>query len=292
MLIECIKIMKSKSFYLSFLALAMIVTIAAFSGSITHKEEYLLVESIYNKNKNISNLVSPHKQWIGVSGASNFASSLYYFIFPLLISIVLVDSIYREKASGNQNYLFIRMSQKKYYVVKFVTTYITAFLFFTVPLVLGVILVNLFTNHWDYSTYATSYRSLVEGTTKLPDDVFKGDVRSIFSNLLEISPYAYIAVYYVLGGLFASGYICMGLALSMFIENHYLVLFMPQIIYLACWAFLAVIGKPQWDPFHLISPGQGVEGLTITAIIMTLLLQQLIAIVIYLIGARKNHDVL
>lgn len=292
MLVEYKKLLKNKNFYLSFIALVLIVIIAVITGVKTHKEEYLLVGNIYGKNEDVLSLVSAHKQWLGFAGASNFASNLYYFIFPVIISIALGDSIFRERISGNQNYMFMRMNRKKYYTVKFATTYITAFLMFVLPLFLGVLLVNLLTNQWDYTAYAASYKSLVEGTITLPDNLFIGDIKPLFSDLLIMSPYVYIAFYYVLGGLFASGYICMGLALSMFIKNHYLVVFMPQIIYIACWGLLAVLGKPQWDPFNLISPSQGVQQLSITAIIVTLFLQHFIALVIYFIGVRRNRDVL
>ncbi|QPR69486.1 NADH dehydrogenase FAD-containing subunit [Lysinibacillus macroides] len=292
MLIEYKKLLKNKNFYLSLFLLILIVVIAVFIGVNTHKEEYQLLERIYEKNATVLSLISPHKQWIGFSSASNFASSLYYFFFPAIISIALVDSIYREKRSGNQNYLFMRMNRKKYYTIKFATTYITAFLLFVLPLLLGVILINLFTNHWDYAAYATSYKQLVEGTIILPDDAFKGDILDLFSDFLITSPYVYMIFYYVLGGLFASGYICMGLALSMFIKNHYLVIFMPQIIYIACWGLLTALGKPSWDPFNLISPRQSLEQLSVTAIIVTFLLQHLLAFAIYFIGIRRNRDVL
>lgn len=292
MFAEYKKLLKNKNFYLSLFGLVLIVVIAVFTGVNTHKEEYLLIDNIYGKNEDVLSLVSPHKQWLGFSSASNFASNLYYFIFPLLISIALVDTIFRERISGNQNYMFMRMNRKKYYTVKFATTYIAAFLLFILPLFLGVVLVNFLTNQWDYTAYAASYKGLVEGTIILPDNVFTGDIKPLFSDLLVMSPYVYIVFYYILGGLFASGYICMGLALSMFIKNYYLIVFVPQIIYLACWVLLAVLGKPQWDPFYLLSPSQSLGQLSITAIIVTMILQHFITFVIYFIGVRRNRDVL
>jgi len=78
----------------------------------------------------------------------------------------------------------------------------------------------------------------------------------------------------------------------MFIKNRYLVIFMPQIIYIACWGLLSVLGKPQWDPFNLINPRQGLEQLSITSIVVTFLLLHFIAFVIYFMGVRRNRDVL
>lgn len=128
---------------------------------------------------------------------------------------------------------------------------------FILPLCLGIVLVNLFTNHWDYTAYANIYKGFVEGTLAIPDNaisVFKGDIQPLFSDLLSMSPYAYVAVFYIIGGLFASAYVCLGLALSMFIKNYYLLIFMPQIIYTSLW-FLAA-NHPKWAPFLLFSPGR------------------------------------
>ncbi len=161
---------------------------------------------------------------------------------------------------------------------------------FVLPLCLGVILVNLFTDHWDYTSYATSYKGLVNGTIYLPDTIFQGDIRSLFSDLLSISPYLYTVVFYIIGGLFASAYICMGLAFSMFIKNYYLLIFTPQIIYTSIW-FLAV-EEPALAPLFFISPSPGVVGVSLSIIVSEFLLQILFSLVIYFIGIRKHADVL
>jgi len=294
MLIEYKKLLKNKNFLLSFFALMLLVGISVLIGVKEHNEEYSLTERIYHQHydehivKDVLSFVSPHKQWLGFT--NNFASELYYLLFPLLISIALVDSIYRERKSGYQHFIFMRMDRWKYYTAKFATTFLTAFFMFVLPLCLGLVLVNLFTHHWDYTSYATSYKGLVNGTIYLPDTVFKGDIRSLFSDLLSISPYLYAAVFYIIGGLFASAYVCMGLAFSMFIKNYYILIFSPQIIYTSIW-FLAV-DKPALAPFFFISPISGIEGVSMTIMVTEFLLQILLTFVIYLFGMKKHEDVL
>lgn len=297
MLLEYKKLFNNKNFYLSICALVLLVVIAVWIGVKEHNEEYLLSERIYNQHfekpivDDMLNFVSPHKQWLGFT--NNFASQLYYLIFPLLISIALVDSIFRERKSGYQHFIFMRMDRRKYYTAKFASTFLTAFFMFVLPLCLGVVLVNIFTNHWDYTAYANIYKGFVEGTLAIPDNVlsaFKGDIQPLFSDLLSMSPYAYVAVFYIIGGLFASVYVCMGLALSMFIKNYYLLIFMPQIIYTSIWFLVANHAK--WAPFYFLAP-EGIHGdNSISIMIIEFLLQIFITFVIYLIGMKKHEDVL
>ncbi len=297
MLIEYKKLFKNKNFYLSVCALILLVVIAFVIGVKEHNEEYQLTERIYSQYyeeeivEDVLIFISPHKQWLGFT--NNLASELYYLLFPLLISIALIDSIYRERKSGYLLFTFMRMDRRKYYIAKIATTFLTAFFMFVLPLCLGVVLVNLFTNHWDYTDYSDIYKGFVEGTLAIPDNaisVFKGDIQPLFSDLLSISPYLYVAVFYIIGGLFASAYVCLGLALSIFIKNYYLLILMPQIIYTSLWFFGT--NHPKWVPFFFLAP-EGIHGdNSISIMVVEFLMQISLAIVIYVIGMRKYEDVL
>ncbi|MFJ7662874.1 NADH dehydrogenase FAD-containing subunit [Lysinibacillus sp. NPDC097162] len=297
MLIEYKKLFKNKNFYLSVCALILLVVIAVVIGVKEHNEEYQLTERIYSQYyeeeivEDVLIFISPHKHWLGFT--NNLASELYYLLFPLLISIALIDSIYRERKSGYLLFTFMRMDRRKYYIAKIATTFLTAFFMFVLPLCLGVVLVNLFTNHWDYTAYANIYKGFVEGTLAIPDNaisVFKGDIQPLFSDLLSISPYLYVAVFYIIGGLFASAYVCLGLALSIFIKNYYLLILMPQIIYTSLWFFGT--NNPKWVPFFFLAP-EGIHGdNSISIMVVEFLMQISLTIVIYVIGMRKYEDVL
>ncbi|WP_461201867.1 NADH dehydrogenase FAD-containing subunit [Anoxybacillus sp. TBDG-1] len=285
-----IYIIKNKNFYISLLCLVLIVVFSVITGLRNYHENINLVQRIYPDNENVLGLVSPHKEWVGLS-SQNFFSSLYYFLFPLLISVALADSIYAEKSSRNISYQLTRINRKIYYWRKFLFTYISSFLLFIIPLIFGVILVNFFSDTWDYSFYSNMYKRLINGTVEFSDNVFQGDKKDIFSSLLSVSPYVYIFVYYIMGGLFASGYVCIGLASSLVIKNRYFVILFPQIIYTVSWALFTILGKLNWDPFNFLDPKQPVEGLSYGPIFIAFLLQLFVAFGLYVYGVKKNDDV-
>ncbi|WP_031405921.1 NADH dehydrogenase [Geobacillus vulcani] len=293
MYIELRKLLKNRNLYISVACLLLLVIGAVVLGVKDYRENVQLLERIYHDNPNVFALASPHLEWVGLGGFHfNVLSSLYYFLFPLLLSIPLVDSIDRERKSGNVHYQLTRMGRGAYYRRKFMFTYISAFFLFLLPLVLGVVLVNLLTNHWDYSSFSQAYRQLIAGTLPLPDNSFEGEKKTLFSSLLEISPYWYTLVYYVIGGLFASGYVCLGLGCSLLLKNRYLITLMPQIIYMLCWAVLTIIGQLAWDPFNFLLPSQPVEGLSYWKMAIVFVLQLLIAVGVFSYGVKKSEDVL
>ncbi|KAF0993770.1 hypothetical protein BJQ97_00395 [Geobacillus sp. TFV-3] len=290
---ELLKLLKNRNLYISAACLLLLVIGAVVLGVKDYRENVQLLQRIYHHDPNVFALTSPHLEWVGLGGYRfNVLSSLYYFLFPLLLSIPLVDSIYRERKSGNVHYQLTRMGRNVYYRRKFLFAYISAFLLFLLPLVLGVVLVNLLTNHWDYSSFSQAYRQLVNGTLPLPDNSFEGEKKRLFSPLLEISPYWYVLAYYVMGGLFAGGYVCLGLGFSFLLKNRYLITLMPQIIYMVCWAALTITSQLGWDPFNFLIPSQPVEGLSYWKIVIVFVLQLLIAVGVFSYGVKKSEDVL
>ncbi|GCD82640.1 NADH dehydrogenase FAD-containing subunit [Parageobacillus thermoglucosidasius] len=290
---ELLKMVKNKNFYIGVACLLLLVIGAVVTGVKEYNEYVKLLQRIYHHNQNVLALTSPHFAWIGLGGYSfNVLSALYYFLFPLLLSIPLADSIYRDQSSGNLHYQLTRMGRGVYYRRKFLFAYISAFFLFLFPLLLGVVLVNLLTNHWDYSSFSHAYRQLMDGTLQLPDNSFEGEKKTLFSSLLAISPYWYIFVYYVIGGLFAGGYVCLGLAFSLVMKNRYLITLLPQIIYMVCWAVLTITNKLGWDPFNFLVPSQPVEGLSYHKIVIVFAFQFMMALGVFWYGVKKNEDIL
>lgn len=132
MIIEFKKLVKNKVSYISIGSLLLIVIAAVWSGTGEFQEEHALIQRLYHDYPDALALVSPHQYWIGLSDV--FFSSLYYFLFPLLISLPIVDTIYNEKMSGQLSYGFIRMSRTSYFSRKIGFAFVASFLFFVIPL--------------------------------------------------------------------------------------------------------------------------------------------------------------
>lgn len=289
MLIELKKLVKNRITYISVGSLLLIVIAAVWSGESEFQDERALNQRLYQDYPDALTLVSPHQYWVGLSDV--FFSSLYYFLFPLLIALPIVDTIHKEKRSGHLHYELIRMSRFSYFSRKILFVFIASFLFFVTPLIIGILLLNVMTGKWDFSDYAQVYNKLSGGTAVLADNVLSSQLKVLFSDYMGVSPYLYITVYYVIGGLYAGVYTCFGLSASLLINNRYLILFMPVCLYLGCWIVFSLLGLLAWDPFNFLDPRQPVNGLSYLPFIIDFSVLLFITVFLYIVGVRKYSDV-
>ncbi|WP_248927985.1 NADH dehydrogenase FAD-containing subunit [Paenibacillus hamazuiensis] len=290
MLIEWQKLLKNKATYISLSALILVVGLAAWSGAGMFRSEYDVIKRVNGHFPDAVALISPHQYWIGLSNA--FFSSFYYFIFPLLVALPIVDTIYNEQVSGNLHYQMIRTNRRAYFWNKFIFTFVISFVFFVIPLLIGVGLVNLLTGTWDYTGFSAAYDKLIRGTAVLGDSTSLSLKKELFSDLLSVSPYAYIMVYYIIGGLYAGAYSCFGLALSFFVQNRYLILIMPLCLYLGGWMIFTLLRLLPWDPFNFLDPRQPVNGLHVLPVVIDFGMLMLAVAFLYMLGVRKTRDIL
>ena len=290
MIIEWRKFIKNKVTYLSVGVLLLMVGLAVWTGFNMFQEEYDLSQTLDKGYPDSMALVSPHLFWVGHSDA--FFSTFYYFIFPLVVGLPLVDSIHKEMRSGYLNYILVRHHYRGYFVKKLTFTFIISFALFVIPLVIGLILMNILTGTWDYSGFTAAYNKLINGTAVLSDDTGLSQKREMFSDLLQISPYAYMLAYYIIGGLYAGAYSCFGLASSFFFRNRYLILFMPLCLYLGGWLSLSILQLLAWDPFNFLDPRQPVTRINLLPIVIDFVILMALSISLYTFGVRQNRDLL
>ncbi len=289
MIIEFRKLFKNRITYISFFSLLLIVIGNVWSGIRNYREDVALAYRLYPDYPDSLALISPYQYWAGMS--NTFFSSFYYFIFPLLIALPIVDTIYRERTTGNLHYQIIRMSRFSYYLKKILFSYGVSFLFFIAPLIIDMLLINLITGQWDYSAYSQAYKKLLNGTAIVGDGTFRSQLKTLFSGLMEISPYLYVLVYYIIGGLYAGAYTCFGLAASLFIKNRYLILFIPICLYLGCWIMFSLTGFLAWDPFNFLAPTQPVSRMSYLPFIVDFAVLMIATVILYFVGARKQVDI-
>ncbi|MED2942821.1 NADH dehydrogenase FAD-containing subunit [Bacillus swezeyi] len=289
-MIEFEKLIKNKLTYVSLFCLMLIVAGSVWTSVSEYKETYSLYKNLYHQYPDALGMLSPHQFWLGMS--DSFFSSFYYFIFPLLIAIPIVDTIFQEKVSGYANFILTRKSRFSYYVKKFVCAFLFGFMLFIIPLICGIILINGLTGQWDYSNFSFIYEKLLKGTAVFPDNVFEGQKRDLFSNAMIMSPYLYISIYYIVGAFYAGMYMCFGLALSLFIKNRYLLLFAPLMLYLGVWVLCSLLGVLYLDPYDFLDPRQSIQRLSYWPILIDFVLLFIITGILYLSGVKKNSDLL
>ncbi|PZD94769.1 NADH dehydrogenase FAD-containing subunit [Paenibacillus sambharensis] len=288
--VEWQKLFKNKMTYLSLIALQVIALLAIWKGAAYFSEEYDLAARLYHDYPDALALFSSHQYWVGLS--DTFFSSFYYFVFPLLVSLPVVDSFYKEKATGYLNFELLRVSRRAYFAKKFLFVFVSSFFIFTIPLVLSMLFANAMSGNWNFESYSTAYSKLINGTAALPDtNIFFSQEKLLFSELLQSSVYLYILVYYFIGGLFAGVYACFGLAVSLFLNNRYLILFIPMSIYLGMWTIFTLLGLLAWDPFNFLDPRQPVSKLSYASMIVMFGLLLAVTITTYFIGVKRQRDV-
>lgn len=292
MRIEFEKFIKNRLTYVSFTLLVLIVIAATWTGFQEYKVEYSLGMSIFKGFPDSQALISSHNFWIGMYNPVGHLGQFYYFIFPLLVGIPIVDTIYKERISGTINFELTRRSRFTYYLNKIIFVFVTAFFLFVIPLLLGIILMNLLTGQWDFSAYSEAFNKLINNTAKLADDTSVGQKIELFSSLLATSPYLYILVYYIIGGLYAGAYVCFGVAASLYLRNRFLILFMPFILYIGGWIAFTVLGLLSWDPFNFLLAGQPVENISYLPIIIDFIILLAVSLILYVRGAKRQYDVL
>ncbi|MGJ5835540.1 ABC transporter permease [Bacillus altitudinis] len=285
---EIRKLIKSKLLYFVLLVSFLIALANAIMGSIQYHTDSALYNRLYSEFPDAIAMVSAHQYWMGLS--DSFFSSFFYFIFPLLIGIPIVDSIFREKSSGNVEYILVKESRLSYYSRKFIFTYFSGVILFALPLLFGILISNLFSGQWDFAAYTEVYKKMINGTASFADNVFDGQKKEMFSDLLAKSPYLYIFIYYLIASLYAGMYVCFGLAISLFLKSRYLVILSPLILYLGFWLLCSLIGKVSIDPFNFLDPRQPVNNLSYSSFYIHFIVGMLTIVIIYIIGVKKNSD--
>ncbi|MFS3912960.1 NADH dehydrogenase FAD-containing subunit [Bacillus australimaris] len=285
---EIRKLIKNKLLYIVLLISILITVANAIMGAIQYHADYALYSRLYSEFPDAIAMVSAHQYWMGLS--DSFFSSFFYFIFPLLIGIPIVDSIFREKSSGNVEYILTKESRFRYYSRKFIFTYLSGTVLFAFPLLIGILISNLVSGQWNFSAYTDVYNKMINGTASFADNVFDGQKKEMFTDLLAKSPYLYICIYYLIASFYAGMYACFGLAISLFLKNRYLVILSPLMLYLGFWLLCSLIGKVSIDPFNFLDPRQPVNNLSYSSFYINFIIGMLTIVIIYILGVKKNSD--
>lgn len=285
---EMRKLLKNQLLYIILFIIILIIIANAVMGSIQYHNDYDLYKRLYSEFPDAISMVSSHQYWMGLS--DSFFSSFFYFIFPLLIGIPIVDSIFREKVSGNVEHILTKESRFRYYCRKFIFTYISGVILFALPLLIGILISNLVSGQWNFSAYTDVYKKMINGTASFADNVFDGQKKEMFSGLLAKSPYLYIVIYYLIASLYAGMYACFGLAISLFSKNRYIIILSPLILYLGFWLLCSLVGKVSIDPFNFLDPRQPVNNLSYSSFYINFIVGMLTIVFIYIVGVKKNSD--
>lgn len=153
--------------------------------------------------------------WIGGEGFS-LGSSLYFFVFPLLIALPYGWSFCGEKNSGYMRQMLVRAGEKSYLTAKFLATFMAGGLAMVVPLIINFMLTAMF----------------IPAITPVPtyDTMYGVFGNSLFSRLYYTQPFAYVAVYMLVDFMFCGALACITMLSAQFIKYKWVNCIFPFVV--------------------------------------------------------------
>ena len=183
-------------------------------------------------------------KWMGGESFS-VEPVIYFFIFPILISLPYAGTLKMDISSGYIKNIITRINKTKYFLTKYVITFITSSILAVIPLILNLLLVSII----------------------LPSTIPQANLGtypifsvSLMGDLYYSKPYLYILIYLIIIGIFSGLLSTTALFITYFAENIFFVILSPFIIYLLAFSITQLTDLHQFSPYGFLRPSQPIPG--------------------------------
>lgn len=208
--IELKKAIKTK-YFISAILIGVLISIIGLVYNVKLVQENVVYEGM---NPCIE-ACTLFNHWIGGEGFS-LGSSLYFFVYPLIIAIPYGWSFCCEKTSGYMRQMIIRTGKVKYLFAKYVATFISGGLAMVIPLITNFMMTALFVPALrPVPTYDTSYG--VFGV-------------SMFSKYYYTHPYMYVGLYLLVDFVFCGALASLTMLSAQFIKYKWINCIFPFVV--------------------------------------------------------------
>lgn len=215
--------------------------IIGFAISVWHFIEYFPLGQMvleFGKMDRFSSRSMLFNLWMGAS-PSTVQGYYYFLLIPFLAVLPYGTTLYRDFKSKYTNNIFLRLTRKKYFVIKWMVLFLTGGAAVSLPLVLNFILfMNVF-----------PLEPLQVGNAMFP--IIDG---GFLSRLIITHPLVYNLIFllliFLIGGFFAT----FSLLFTFIAEYEFIVLFAPLLIELFLMTILSVFRLDAFDPINIIKP--------------------------------------
>lgn len=200
-------------------------TIAVIMGFVqtvhSYQEEMKVLQAIMQNYEDEINPGFPAylliNHWIGGERWS-LGSSIYFFIFPLLVAIPYGWSYCLEKQTGYLRNMVVRAGRTPYYLSKYLAVFVSGGLTMVIPMLLSVLLTAMvFPAVAPNVLYDTNY------------GVSRGDILSMF---YYAQPFLYILFYLLIDFVFCGLIACMAFAAASWVKYRAIVMILPFFCFL------------------------------------------------------------
>lgn len=217
--LELKKAFKNKFFWIS-VVLGCLITLLSFEHMVNMYYEGMSAISgnstdiIYDPHIGINTVFNC---WIGGEPFS-LGSSIYFFVFPLLIALPYGWSYSEERKCGYRRMMITKTGKKKYYCAKYVAVFLSGGVAMVLPLIF---------NFW--MTLLVVPAILPDVTMNMFYGVFGG---SFLAELYYTVPFLYVAIYLFIDFVYCGFLVCICMAVSGIVRRKWGVVLIPFLLLL------------------------------------------------------------
>lgn len=217
--LELKKAFKNKFFWIS-VVLGCLITLLSFEHMVNMYYEGMSAISgnstdiIYDPHIGINTVFNC---WIGGEPFS-LGSSIYFFVFPLLIALPYGWSYSEERKCGYRRMMITKTGKKKYYCAKYVAVFLSGGVAMVLPLIF---------NFW--MTLLVVPAILPDVTMNMFYGVFGG---SFLAELYYTVPFLYVAIYLFIDFVYCVFLVCICMAVSGIVRQKWGVVLIPFLLLL------------------------------------------------------------
>lgn len=217
--LELKKAFKNKFFWIS-VVLGCLITLLSFEHMVNMYYEGMSAISgnstdiIYDPHIGINTVFNC---WIGGEPFS-LGSSIYFFVFPLLIALPYGWSYSEERKCGYRRMMITKTGKKKYYCAKYVAVFLSGGVAMVLPLIF---------NFW--MTLLVVPAILPDVTMNMFYGVFGG---SFLAELYYTVPFLYVAIYLFIDFVYCGFLVCICMAVSGIVRQKLGVVLIPFLLLL------------------------------------------------------------
>ncbi|MFG6325287.1 MAG: hypothetical protein K1W00_00400 [Lachnospiraceae bacterium] len=171
----------------------------------------------------------------------SFYDEIFYLSIILLATVPYAASYYMDVKEGYIKNISTRMDTTGYLMGKYLAVFVSAGSICAIPLILN--------------TYLTAMvlPSLKPEIATAVFPVIKG---SFAQELFYTYPYLYTLLYIVIDFIMAGLYGCLALVISKIVNNRYIVMFFPFVVYLVFRTVITYTPLEQLSPYYIMDPQQ------------------------------------
>lgn len=276
--LELKKAFKNKFFWIS-VVLGCLITLLSFEHMVNMYYEGM--SAISGNSTDI--MYDPHigintvfNCWIGGEPFS-LGSSIYFFVFPLLIALPYGWSYSEERKCGYRRMMIAKTGKKKYYCAKYVAVFLSGGVAMVLPLIF---------NFW--MTLLVVPAILPDVTMNMFYGVFGG---SFLAELYYTVPFLYVAIYLFIDFVYCGFLGCICMAVSGIVRQKWGVVLIPFLLLLFVHVITDYIYSDPSVAYKELSPLYFLRGVEVRYSFSgsIILLFAIGLLVISLIGVIKEY---